>query len=226
MNQRRWGRNQGNNSGSQGAPRKQHGASGPQKTWFEGQWNSVWFGTSWLGFNAFHRHWHGVKSQPWEWWRVKRRGNLWGRRAETEPREQAGCATWNPSNQCAWGALSGRWQSQPREVQGRGKLEKRRANACLRKMKTKIWPLGLLIRNPLVTSAKQASVRHAGRAWPGRGARLGCYKSPGSHRINPVSSNVKNAWSASIHVSAFFLFHSAFLEIPIRIPFSPFTYIE
>lgn len=37
------------------------------------------------------------------------------------------------------------------QVQGRRKSEKGRANACLRKKKTKIWSLGLPFRNPLVT---------------------------------------------------------------------------
>lgn len=109
------------------------------------------------------------------------------------------------------------------EVKRRGRLEKQKANACPRKRKTKVWTSGLPFICLLVTLVKQC---HLGmktglsqvKAWVSQQYR--------SHRMNPqFASNVGNTRSAYIHVSVFFSFYSAFLEIPIWFPFS-FTYTE
>lgn len=86
----------------------------------------------------------------------------------------------------------------PRE-RGQGETEtgKGRANACVRKINTKIRPL-VSVRSLMVTLAKQG---HSGTR-AAAGLMLG--DSRESQNEFRVSSKVQNAWSASIQVSLFF----------------------
>ena len=117
---------------------------------------------------------------------------------------------WGRSVQCVTLEDKSMLERDPSESsQEKRETGKRRANACMRKIKIEIWPLGCPVKSLLVTLARQC---HSGTR-RAAGLVLGEYREPQNEFR--FLSNVKKCL-VSIHSSfCIFSFYSAFLEIPI-----------